>query len=144
MREHVIYILEFTRVSDTSEQYVSETQKLAEIQHLVVTQGLTTWRDCSKTHNGQWSTYPSWWDTSRCLQVYGMTFSWSLTSERRIGSKWSRISDSPYWMSWKTYFGHIGPIGWTFRMVCSKVLGHSVRVKTQEVQGHQLQGSPVY
>ena len=27
-REHVIYILEFKRVSDTSEQYVSETQKL--------------------------------------------------------------------------------------------------------------------
>ena len=39
-REHVIYILEFKRVSDTSEQYVSETQKLAEIQHLAVTQGL--------------------------------------------------------------------------------------------------------
>jgi len=38
-REHV-YILEFKRVSDTGEQYVSETQKLAEIQHLAVTQGL--------------------------------------------------------------------------------------------------------
>ena len=39
-REHVIYILEFKRVSDTSDQYVSETQKLAETQHLAVTQGL--------------------------------------------------------------------------------------------------------
>jgi hypothetical protein len=39
-KEHVIYILEFKRVSDTSDQYVSETQKLAEIQHLDVTQGL--------------------------------------------------------------------------------------------------------
>ena len=39
-REHVIYILEFKRVSDTSEQYVSETQKLAETQHLAVRQGL--------------------------------------------------------------------------------------------------------
>ena len=36
-REHVIYILEFKRVSDTSDQYVSETQKLAETQHLAVT-----------------------------------------------------------------------------------------------------------
>ena len=28
------------RVVDTGEKYVSETQKLAEIQHLVITQGL--------------------------------------------------------------------------------------------------------
>ena len=39
-KEHVIYILEFKRVSDTGEQYVSETQKLEEIHHLVVTQNL--------------------------------------------------------------------------------------------------------
>ncbi len=37
---HVIYILEFKRVSDTGEKYVSENQKLTEIQHLAVTQGL--------------------------------------------------------------------------------------------------------
>ena len=40
MNKDVIYILEFKRVSDTGEQYVSETQKLAESQHLAVTQGL--------------------------------------------------------------------------------------------------------
>ncbi len=39
-KEYVIYILEFKRVSDTIDQYVSETQKLTEIQHLDVTQGL--------------------------------------------------------------------------------------------------------
>ena len=39
-KEHIIYILEFKRVSDKGEKYVSETQKLAEIQHLAVTQGL--------------------------------------------------------------------------------------------------------
>ena len=39
-KEHVIYVLEFKRVSDASDQYVSETQKLAETQHLAVTQGL--------------------------------------------------------------------------------------------------------
>ena len=39
-KEHVIYILEFKRVTDTGEKYVSETQKLEEIQHLSITQGL--------------------------------------------------------------------------------------------------------
>jgi hypothetical protein len=38
--EHTTYSLEFKRVSDTGERYVSATQKLAEIQHLVVTQVL--------------------------------------------------------------------------------------------------------
>ena len=40
--EHVISILEFKGIRHGchSEQYVSETQKLAEIQHLPVTQGL--------------------------------------------------------------------------------------------------------
>ncbi len=40
MKRSVIYILEFKRVTDTGEKYVSETQKLAEIQHLAITQGL--------------------------------------------------------------------------------------------------------
>ena len=39
-KEHVIYVLEFKRVTDTGEKYVSETQKLAETQHLVIIQGL--------------------------------------------------------------------------------------------------------
>ena len=41
--EHIIYILEFKRVSDTGERCVSERQKLAETQHLAdvaVAQGL--------------------------------------------------------------------------------------------------------
>ena len=47
----MIYVLEFKRVTDTSEKYVSETQKLAETQHLTITQGLkrlfkdTQWTD---------------------------------------------------------------------------------------------------
>ena len=36
----MIYVLEFKRVTDTGEKYVSETQKLAETQHLAITQGL--------------------------------------------------------------------------------------------------------
>jgi hypothetical protein len=39
-KEHIIYVLEIKRVSDTGERYVSENQKLVEIQHLVVTQDL--------------------------------------------------------------------------------------------------------
>jgi hypothetical protein len=39
-KSRVIYILEFKRVSDTGEQYMSETQKLTEIQRLTVTQYL--------------------------------------------------------------------------------------------------------
>ena len=42
MKRSVIYVLEFKRVADTGEKYVSETQKLVEIQHLAITQGLET------------------------------------------------------------------------------------------------------
>ena len=67
-KEHIIYVLEFKRVSDTGKEYVTETQQLAEAQHLAV-------RDCLRTRNGQLSSCPSWRGTNRCLQVYGMTFS---------------------------------------------------------------------
>ena len=39
-KEHVIYALEFKRVEDTGVKYVSETQKLPEIQHRTRTQDL--------------------------------------------------------------------------------------------------------
>ena len=39
-KEHVIYVLEFKRVTDTGPKYVSETQKLVEIQHRTRTQDL--------------------------------------------------------------------------------------------------------
>ena len=39
-KEYVIYVLEFKRVTDTGAKYVSETQKLEEIQHLDITQDL--------------------------------------------------------------------------------------------------------
>ena len=39
-KEHIIYVLEFKRVSDAGQEYVAETQQLAEAQHLAVTQGL--------------------------------------------------------------------------------------------------------
>jgi hypothetical protein len=39
-KENIIYVLEFKRVSDAGQEYVVETQQLAEAQHLAVTQGL--------------------------------------------------------------------------------------------------------
>jgi hypothetical protein len=39
-KEHFIYILEFKRVSDAGNEYVTETQQLVEAQHLTVTEGL--------------------------------------------------------------------------------------------------------
>ncbi len=39
-KKHVFYVLEFKRVSDTGQEYMSETQQLPEPQHLVVTQDL--------------------------------------------------------------------------------------------------------
>ena len=36
-KEHVIYVLEFKRVTDTGKKYMSETQKLAETHHLDIT-----------------------------------------------------------------------------------------------------------
>jgi hypothetical protein len=39
-KEHIIYVLEFERVSDAGHEYVSETQQLAEAQPLAVTQDL--------------------------------------------------------------------------------------------------------
>jgi hypothetical protein len=39
-KDHIIYVLDFKRVSDAGHEYVTETQQLAEAQHLAVTQGL--------------------------------------------------------------------------------------------------------
>ena len=39
-KEHIIYVLEFKRVSDTGQEYMAETQQLGEAQHLAVTQDL--------------------------------------------------------------------------------------------------------
>ncbi len=32
-KDHIIYVLEFKRVSDTGQEYVTETQKPTEAQH---------------------------------------------------------------------------------------------------------------
>ena len=59
VNEKEIYIrgLEFKRMTDTGQKYVSETQKLAKIEHLAIT--CKDLRNCSKTHNGQLSSCAS-------------------------------------------------------------------------------------
>ena len=37
-KEHLIYVLEFKRMSDIGETYVADTQRMADLQHLAVTQ----------------------------------------------------------------------------------------------------------
>jgi hypothetical protein len=70
-KEHILYVLEFKRVSDTGQEYVTETHQLAETQH----------------------------PARICHDLL------------RLG-----VSDG-----------------------LLQVLGHSIRVETQEVQGHHLQ-----
>ena len=92
-KEYIIYVLKFKRVSDL--RYVSETQKLAEIQHLAVTQGLKKlFKDTQWTVE---SSCPLYRDTSRCLQTYDRppTFSRSLVSTKRTESRLSRIWEDP-------------------------------------------------
>ena len=80
------YVLEFKRVADTGERYVSETQKLAEIQHLAITESLKRlFKELENLFRSYWA--------------------------HRLG-----VSDG-----------------------LLQVLGHHVRVKTQEVQSYQLQ-----
>jgi hypothetical protein len=71
-KEHIIYVLEFKRVSDTGHEYVTETQQLPEAQHLVVTQGLQ-----KLFKDTQWTVTQLSFVTGHksVLQVYGMTFS---------------------------------------------------------------------
>ncbi len=71
-KEHIIYVLEFNRVSDVGHEYAVETQQLAEAQHLAVTEVLQKlFRDT------QWTVAQLSFVTghNRCLQVYAMTFS---------------------------------------------------------------------
>jgi hypothetical protein len=75
-KEHIIYVLEFKRVSDVGHEYVSETQQLAEAQHLVVTQDLQ-----KLFKDTQWTVAPLSFVTGHksmsvsIVQVYVMTFS---------------------------------------------------------------------
>jgi hypothetical protein len=107
------YVLEFKRVTDTRESYVSETQKLAETQHLDITQGLKRlFKDT------QWT-------------VEQLSF---VTGHKSVSAS--------VWLQWYDLLNLFRSY-WSHRLGVSdgllQVLGHNVRVKTQEVQSYQLQ-----
>ena len=70
-KEQVIYVLEFKRVSDAGETYVTETQRGAELQHLIVTQDLKKLFKDTRWTVEQLSFVEG---TSRCLQAYVTTY----------------------------------------------------------------------
>jgi hypothetical protein len=126
--------LEFKRVSDTGQEYVSETQEIAKTQHLAVTEDLkkqfkdTQWTvEQLSSWVGHKSVSASVWndlllklifrkeDRVKVIKNLGRTFLDELENLFRS-----------YWDHW---------LGVSDGLL--QVLGHSERVKTQEVKGYQ-------
>ena len=127
-KEHIIYILEFKRVSDTGERYVSETQKLAEIQHLTVTQVLkklfqdTYWTvEQLSFVEGHKSVSASVWHD--LLLKFGISTGDGVKIMRNLGRT---LLDEPENL-FRSYWGH--RLGVSDGLL--QILGHSVRVKTR-------------
>ncbi len=129
-----------------SEKYVSETQKL-EIQHLAVTQGLKKlFKDTQWTVEqlsfvaGHKSVSASVW--------HDLVLKFGISKQDRVKviENLGRNLLDELKPLFQSYWGH--RLGVSDGLL--QVLGHSVRVKTQEVQGYQLRGSehhvgaPVY
>jgi hypothetical protein len=129
-QEHIIYVLEFKRVSDAGQEYVTETQQLAEAQHLAVTQGLQKlFKDTQWTVEqlsfvaGHKSVSASIW--------HDLLSKFSIRKEDRV----KVIKNLG-----RTLLDELENLRLGVSDGLLQVLGHSVRVKTQEVQGHHLQG----
>ena len=135
-KEHVIYVLEFKRVTDTGEKYVSETQKLVETQHLAITQGLKRlFKDTQWTVEqlsfvaGHKSVSASVWHD--LLSKFGISKEDRVKVIKNLG--WTLLDEVEN--LFRSYWAHrLGVSDGLFQ-----VLGHIVRVKTQEVQSYQLQ-----
>ena len=136
-KEHIIYVLEFKRVSDAGHEYVAETQKLAEAQHLAVTQGLqklfkdTQWTVAQLSFvTGHKSVSASIW--------HDLLLKFSIRKEDRVRviKNLGRTLLDELENLFRSYWGH--RLGVSDGLL--QVLGHSVRVKTQEILGHHLQG----
>ena len=117
---------------------MSETQKLAEIQHLAVTQGLKKlFKDTQWTVEqlsfvvGHSSVSASVWHD--LLLKFGIGKEDRVKVIKNLGHT---LLDELE-ILFRSYWDH--RLGVSDGLL--QVLGHSVRVKTQEVQGHQLQGS---
>jgi hypothetical protein len=146
-KEHIIYVLELKRVSDAGQKYVTETQQLAEAQHLIVTQGL------QKLFKDTQSTFEQMSFVTRHKSVsvsicHDLLSKFSIRKEDRVKviKNLGRTFLDELENLFRSYWDH--RLGVSDGLL--QVLGHSARVKTQEVQGHHLQGSehhvdvPVY
>ncbi len=134
----MIYVLEFKRVVDTGEKYVSETQKLVETQHLVITQGLERlFKDTQ-------------WTVEQLSFVVGhKSVSASVCHDHDLLSKFGISKEDRVKVTQnlgRTLLDELENLlrsYWTHRLGVSdgplQVLGHNVRVKTQQVQSYQLQ-----
>ena len=145
-KEHIIYVLEFKGVSDTSGRYVSETQKLAEIQHFAVMQGLKMlFKDT------QWTVEQlSFVGGHKSVSVsvcHDLLLKFGVSKEDRVKAikNLGRTLLDELETLFRSYWAHLDVSDDVFQ-----VLGHSIRVKTKEVQGYQLLGpgnnvdEPVY
>ena len=132
----MIYVLEFKTVTDTGAKYVSETQKLAEIQHLVITQGLeklfkdTQWTvEQLSFVTGHKSVSASVWHD--LLSKFGISKEDRVKVIKNLGRTLLDELENLF----RSYWAH--RLGVSDGLL--QVLGHHVRVKTQEVQSYQLQ-----
>jgi hypothetical protein len=131
-KEDVSYVLEFKRVTDNGEKYVSETQKLAETQHLAITEGLkdTQWTvEQLSFVTGHKSVSASVW--------YDLLSKFDINNEDRVKviKNLGRVLLDELENLFRSYWVHrLGVVDGLLQ-----VMGHNVRVKTQEVQRYQLQ-----
>jgi hypothetical protein len=135
-KKHVIYVLEFKRASDAGDQYVAETQKLAETQHLAVTQGLMSlFKGTQRTVEqlsfvaGHKSVSASVWHN--LLSKFGIGKDDRAKVIKNLGRTLLDVLENLF----RGYWAH--RLGVSDGLL--QVLGHHVRVKTQEVHGYQFQ-----
>jgi hypothetical protein len=136
-QEHIIYVLEFKRVSDVGQEYVTETQQLAEAQHLAITQGLQKLFKDTQWTVEQLSFVAGHKSVSASI-CHDLLSKFSIRKEDRVKviKNLGRTLLDELENLFRSYWGH--RLGVSDGLL--QVLGHSVRVKPQEVQGHQLQG----
>ena len=119
-------------------EYVSETQKLAEIQHLPVTQVLKKLFEDTQWIVEQLSFVVGHKSVSGSVW-YDILVKFGIGKEDRVKviKNLGRTLLDELENLCQSYWAH--RLGISDGLL--QVLGHSVRVKTQEVQGCQLQGS---
>ena len=130
--EHVIYVLEFKRVTDTGEKYASETQKLAETQYLVITQGLKRlFKDTQLTV--EQLSFVSGHKSVPAGVCHDLLSKFGISKEDRVKviQNLGRTLLDELENLFRSYWAH--RLGVSDGLL--QVLGHHVRVKTQEVQG---------